>query len=106
MSSALHVVLCIRHIKVKPDTFTAQLRCHALFGLGIAYVLDLYVQDILNEVLAQLFIPQHFLKQKIVGDCHRVPVNFFIQILTWLSDRHDSSAYIFYHTLKANSMKF
>ena len=95
VSTALHlyvkyVVFRIRHIHIQADALAAQLRSHTFFGLGIVYVLDLYVQDTFYKFLAKLFVSEHFLEQKIVGNGHCVPVYLFIQIFTLLSDRYST----------------
>jgi hypothetical protein len=53
---------------------------------------DLYVQDTFKKLFAERFVPQGFLKEEVVFDGYRVPVNVSVQILTSLSDWHDPSA--------------
>ncbi len=89
------VSVFILHIQIKPGILAAQSSCHCLFRFQITDCFDLYVQDTIQKSFAKCFVPQRFLKQKIVLDGHRVPVNFSTQNLTFLSDRHDSSAVLF-----------
>ena len=51
-----------------------------------------YVQDTFKKLFAERFVPQGFLKEEVVFDGYRVPVNVTVQIFASLSDWHDPSA--------------
>jgi len=63
------------------------------------------VQDTFKKLFTKRFIPQGFLKEEIILDGYRVPVNFFIQILASLSDWHDPSTNLLYRHLILHASK-
>ena len=103
-----HRTVFVHHIHIKADTFAVNSYAEVLIRFEINYVLDLYVQNMFNKMLAEFLVLHHLQEHKVVGKCHGIPVYFnkFFQCFTFLSDRAVPSAKSLYHISPVNSMKF
>ena len=68
-------IIFVLHINIQAYPLAVNPYADAFIRFKIKNFLDVYVQDMFNELLAEFFVLHYFQKHKVIGKSHGIPVN-------------------------------